>query len=336
MTSWLFLFSPLPVSLFWPGLLLPAVLVAFLAEGSKFLMFDSACCRSSLWTPTGVDSLAQRAESCDLGSTAVHTIISGCIFFIALMFVCLKAPEKRLLDESYGLKYDNNKSHMDEPDDVESQLSGVNDFESQGSYPRGSDVYIVADAASHTDRSLDYESVGGRSARSGHSGRSRRSKASGARRGRTELKPVRSETSSANSEYGREGRRSSLGNRDGRESKSATRFPDDSSREGVANSVDLAKQQNNLRAKGASMDPGFDGRMTAAEIAIRRSEQQRISESRVSKIEKMELSSASQSEDLIEKFVSDLNLSFQQDETEGESGSLEIPSALSLGKGYTA
>jgi hypothetical protein len=329
------------VSLFWPGLLLPAVLVAFLAEGSKFLMFDTAVCRTALWTPTGRDSLAQRAESCDLGSTAVHTIVSGCIFFIALMFVCLKAPEKRVLDENYGVRYNGNKDQMNESPDVESQLS-VHDYESQGSYPRESDVYIVAESASHTDRSADYESVGGRSARSGHSGRSRRSRSSGMRRGRSDVKTVRSETSSANSEvlpYGREGRKSRYGggreggrgNRDGRESKSAHRFPDDSSREGVAESVELVKPPNNLQAQGGGINAGFDDRMSAAEIAIRRSEQQRISESRVSKIEKMELSSASQSEDLIEKFVSDLNLSFQQDEADGE---LEMPSVLNLGKSY--
>ena len=307
--------------------------MAFLAEGSKFLMFDTAVCRTALWTPTGVDSLAQRAETCDLGNTAVHTIISGCIFFIALMFVCLKAPEKRLLDENYGIKYDN-KGHMEDSGDVESQLSEVNDFESQGSYPRGSDVYIVGESASHTDRSVDYESVGGRSARSGHSGRSRRSRASGMRRGRIEVKSGRSEASSTNSEYNRaDGRRARRqgGTRDGRESKSAPRYPDDSSREGVAESVDLPKQPSNLLSREESMDASsFDDRMTAAEIAIRRSEQQRISESRVSKIEKMELSSASQSEDLIEKFVTDLNLSFQQDE-EGDSG-VELSSVLNLGK----
>lgn len=337
MTSWLFLFSPLPVSLFWPGLLLPAVLVAFLAEGSKFLMFDTAVCRTALWTPTGVDSLAQRAETCDLGTTAVHTIVSGCIFFIALMFVCLKAPEKRDLDVHYGLKYDN-KDPMDGSADVESQLSGVNDYESQGSYPRGSDVYIVAESVSHTDRSVDYESVGGRSGRSGHSG-SRRGRSSGLRRGRSDLKIGRSETSSVHSEafsYGRDGRRASRHGRDGRESKSAARFPDDCSRDDVAESVDLSKQQSHLVSHGDSMDASFDDRMTAAEIAIRRSEQQRISESRVSKIEKMELSSASQSEDLIEKFVSDLNLSFQQDEMEGESGPVELPSVLNLGKAVQA
>lgn len=334
MTSWLFLFSPLPVSLFWPGLLLPAVLVAFLAEGSKFLMFDTAVCRTALWTPTGVDSLPQRAESCNLGSTAVYAIVSGSILFIALMFVCLKAPEKRHLDENYGRKHDNKGKQQ--PEDVESQLSGVNDYESQGSYPRGSDVYIVAESVSHTDRSVDYESVGGRSNRSGHSSRSRRSRASGAKRTPSHLdqKTIHSEGSHSDAySYSQGGRR--RGNRDGRESKSAGRFPDDGSREGVTDPIDLLKQQSNTRGQGGSADAGFDDRMTAAEIAIRRSEQQRISESRVSKIEKMERSSAAQSEDLIEKFVSDLNLSFQQDEAEGEGSSLEMTSSvLNLGKGY--
>lgn len=269
-----------------------------------------------------------------MGKTAVHTIISGCIFFIALMFVCLKAPTKRLLDENYGRNYDD-KEHLNEGADVELQLSGDNDYESQGSYPRGSDVYIVAESASHEDRSLDYdESVGGRSGRSGHSRRSRASRRA------PELKTMHSETSSANGDaysFGRQNSRTG-GNQDGRESKSASRFPEDSSREGVADAVDLPpKYPSDSLTKGETTEANFDDRMTAAEIAIRRSEQQRISESRVSKIEKMELSSASQSEDLIEKFVSDLNLSFQQDEAEAEGSSTGLQrssSALKLGKVY--
>lgn len=364
LTSWLFLFTPLPASFFWPGLLLPAVLVAFLAEGSKFLMFDTAACRTALWTPAGVDSLGQKAESCSLGSTAVHTIISGCIFFVALMFVCLKAPKKRLLDETYGRSYDDDDNDDDnmhhhhsqqqqQPShhnshlnnildnhhqggvDLETALSGV-DYASQGSYPRGSDVYIVEEATSHTDHSQhDFESASVRSARSGksgRSGRSGRSRGSGGRRRSSqrptyELKTVHSESSSAisgGSSYhgqgssgggGREG-----GSRDGRETKSAQRYPQDT-RDDVSAEANAGNPNNEQLDYG---NPSFD-RMTAAEIAIRRSEQQIISESRVSKIEKMEESSTAEPDDMIAKFVSDLNESFQRDE---QKRALDMPPSL--------
>lgn len=283
-------------------------------------MFDTAVCRTALWTPIGVDSLAQKAESCTLGNTAVHTIISGCIFFIALMFVCLKAPEKRALDEHYGLRYDDYDDNM-QPEqavhvDVESALSVV-DCTSQGSYPRGSDVYIVGEAASQTDRSLDFESVDGRSSRS-----------SRVNRRTAELKAVRSESSSVNSDNGsyngretpRERRESGPDGttRFGRESRSARRPREDSSRDDIADAIYPSKLFE--RSEEQTTNAVFDDRMSAAEIAIRRSEQQRISESRVSKIEKMELSSTSESEDLIEQFVSDLDQAFhQQDSSESSA-----------------
>ena len=358
LTSWLFLFTPLPASFFWPGLLLPAVLVAFLAEGSKFLMFDTAICRTALWSPSGVNSLAQKADTCSLGSTAVYTIISGCIFFVALMFVCLKAPKKRLLDETYGRSYDDNNMHHLHPDhpdhndnlphhnldqgvDLETALSGV-DYASQESYPRGSDVYIVAESTSHADHSLnDYESVSGRSARSGKSGRS---KGSGGGRHRSrrpaqELKTVQSESSSGHSEsssyFGRNSR-GSRGSRDGRETKPARRFPHDT-RDDVAEGTPAATSNHSRQLSlglptEEKISAGFDDRMSAAEIAIRRSEQQRISESRVSKIEQMELSSTAEPDDLIEKFVSDLNMSFQQDDVDNRSGALDMPSSLQASK----
>ena len=330
--------------------------MAFLAEGSKFLMFDTAICRTALWTPEGVNSLPQKAESCSLGSTAVYTIISGCIFFVALMFVCLKAPKKRTLDESYGRNYDETNNNMQHhypthlplpqyppqyPEaqhhdphlrrqsinstdmhsngggqgrDLETALSGV-DYASQGSYPRGSDVYIVGgESPSQTSRqSIEgFESVGGRSVRSGKSMKSVKSSRSRGRPPRPELKTVRSESSSGahsdgSSLFGRD-----ASGREGRDDADAIYHPGGSSI--------LSKQSSG----------GFDDRMSAAEIAIRRSEKQRISESRVSKIEKMELSSVAEADDLIEKFVSDLNLSFHQDETDIGGGGLLSRQSSSL------
>jgi hypothetical protein len=93
---------PLPVCLFWPGVLLPSILVAFLSEGSKFLFLDTAVCQSSIWYPSGVDSLPQSARSCTLGKSAYFSIAAGICFFACLLLVCFKSPEKRQLDDDFG------------------------------------------------------------------------------------------------------------------------------------------------------------------------------------------------------------------------------------------
>lgn len=78
-------------------------MAAFLAEGSKFLLFDTSMCRNTVWFPTGSDSLPQVAESCSLGSTSYYCMAAGVAFFCSLLLVCLKAPSKRFLDSDYGL-----------------------------------------------------------------------------------------------------------------------------------------------------------------------------------------------------------------------------------------
>jgi hypothetical protein len=104
-TAWLVVVSPVPTCFVWPGILLPAVMMAFLGEGSKFLFFDTSICQSSLWFPPGVDSLPRIAKDCELGKTGYIVVAAGVIFFFSLLMVCLKAPEKRQLDDGYGATY---------------------------------------------------------------------------------------------------------------------------------------------------------------------------------------------------------------------------------------
>jgi len=106
MTAWLFVLTPIPVYFFWPGFLLPALMTAFLTEGSKFLIFDTKVCRSTAWYPSGADSLPRVAEECAMGGTGAYTIASVAIFFIALILVCLRAPELRPLESHYGTDFE--------------------------------------------------------------------------------------------------------------------------------------------------------------------------------------------------------------------------------------
>jgi hypothetical protein len=100
-TAWLLVVTPLPASFFWPGVLLPSLLVCFVSEGSKFLFIDVAACRLPLWN-LGESNTLQVAKSCRLGTTSYVAIAAIVAFFLNLIIVCLYFPKKRTLDPNYG------------------------------------------------------------------------------------------------------------------------------------------------------------------------------------------------------------------------------------------
>ena len=103
LTLWMIVVTPIPTSCIWPGLLLPNTMLSFIAEGSKFLLFDIALCRKEVWFPSGVDSLPELAEQCQLGSSAYYGIAAGVLHLTALICICLRTPNKRSIDPSYGI-----------------------------------------------------------------------------------------------------------------------------------------------------------------------------------------------------------------------------------------
>ena len=128
LTVWLFVLTPLPDCFVWPGVLLPALLAAFLAEGSKFLFFDTTVCRNNIWYPPGEDSLPQSA-SCTLGNTAKYAIGATAVFFFCLAIVCLRSPERRDLEDHYGSDPDNDENE-ETSDDYDNTGSARDQYES--------------------------------------------------------------------------------------------------------------------------------------------------------------------------------------------------------------
>jgi hypothetical protein len=103
LTVWMTVLTPMPTGCIWPGLLLPTTMLSFIAEGSKFLLFDIALCREEVWFPSGVDSLPEVAQSCKLGSSAFFGIAAGVMHLLSLICIFIKSPKKRTLDASYGI-----------------------------------------------------------------------------------------------------------------------------------------------------------------------------------------------------------------------------------------
>jgi len=100
-TAWLLTVTPIPASFFWPGVLLPAVILAMLTGAAKFVFFDTHICTEELWyVDEASDPVA--AQSCDLGESSVFGVASVAAYFFCTILICFRSPQKRELDENYG------------------------------------------------------------------------------------------------------------------------------------------------------------------------------------------------------------------------------------------
>ena len=288
-------------------------MAAFLSEGSKFLFFDTSICRNTVWFPSGTDSLPRVADTCVLGSTGNYSIAGGAIFFLSLILVCLKAPEKRSLHMHYGADFGNES-------DIESAHYGP----SVGSYGEGSEeIYLEqrqsfeekrhtrADRAGVTE--ITYTARGTRRVpketidqpydyrvddRKGHFFRS--NKASGEN-------SVSEHSGDGRDPASQHNRHPSLDYRDEADDLVMARMK----------TLDSSEDRYTARPKNDNDDLQKDDRYEPTKSTITpKPDLQRVSESRVNTIEKMELNTTAESEDMIEKFVSDLNLSFQLEQKE--------------------
>lgn len=102
-TAWLLTITPLPASFFWPGVLLPAAVVAMLTGGAKFLFFDAKICTEELWfAENATEPVAP--TSCNMGDSAVYAVASIAAYFLCTILICIRSPQKRELDPNYGNK----------------------------------------------------------------------------------------------------------------------------------------------------------------------------------------------------------------------------------------
>ncbi|KAL3798802.1 hypothetical protein HJC23_004590 [Cyclotella cryptica] len=100
-TAWLLTITPLPVSFFWPGVLLPASILSMLTGSAKFLFFDAQICSEDLWFAEN-STLPVPPQSCQIGDSAVYAIASVAAYFLCTILICIRSPTKRTLDPNYG------------------------------------------------------------------------------------------------------------------------------------------------------------------------------------------------------------------------------------------
>lgn len=100
-TAWLLTITPLPASFFWPGLLLPATILAMLTGSAKFLFFDTRICTEELWFEEG-STVPVATDSCLMGESAVYALAAISAYFLCIILICFRSPTKRNLDENYG------------------------------------------------------------------------------------------------------------------------------------------------------------------------------------------------------------------------------------------
>jgi len=274
---WLVCFVPIPVNIAWPGILLPLVMLSFIAEGSKFLIFDIALCSNAIWLPSGVDSRPQSAEGCGLGQSGIFGVTAAALFLVSLLMICLNTPEQRVLDPDYGLFFVTGNEH-----DLEAQRGHVHhhedgievtdrvddDFESHiGGHskpPSDGDYNVYGD----TDSEFDVYTT-------------------------NPLTPTGNLLRNSHSDQ-RSAATSSMGTNP---SQYACESSSSSAQKTTMTSLSLAStKEHDVAAAGSSEQQ--DDRP-----------KQRVSESRVSKLEQMELNVSAGTDSMLQDLVSDLNTS---------------------------
>lgn len=102
---WMMIITPIPSCFFWPGVLLPAVLLQLLSGSARFVFFDTQICHEQLWVPDGENAVPVQAESCTLMTDSIISIATSVLSLTNVLMICLRAPKRRQLDENYGMRY---------------------------------------------------------------------------------------------------------------------------------------------------------------------------------------------------------------------------------------
>jgi hypothetical protein len=280
-------------------------MAAFLAEGSKFLFFDTSICRNTVWFPSGANSLPRVAEECSLGTTATFSIAGGAIFFLCLILVCLKAPEKRKLEPHYGT----------ECDPGESDLESAQEYgHSEGSYVEGGSANMY-DMNGSEDR--DCYDIRRRISRRGPTrdeAQETQLTPGGTRRVSKDDSDFRYGPEHSGGEYG--GAMSQVSGFHKRQSSGEFRHGHDLVSERLKN-LDPEEDKYTARPKDDTDEDRTQDKYQPTKPASSTSAvDQTVSESRLHTIERMELNTTAESEGMIEKFVNELNVSFQVEKEE--------------------
>ncbi|EJK74800.1 hypothetical protein THAOC_03502 [Thalassiosira oceanica] len=102
---WLLTITPIPASFFWPGVLLPSVIMAMLSGCGKFLMFDADICYDEIWLHSQ-GSTPVAARSCEIGESSVFGLAAVTAFFFCAVLICYRAPQRRKLDPNFGRRHE--------------------------------------------------------------------------------------------------------------------------------------------------------------------------------------------------------------------------------------
>lgn len=240
-------------------------------------------CRNAVWFPIGTDSLPTTADECRLGTTSYYCIAAGTTFFISLLLVCLKAPQKRILDSEFGTR-----TEFEHGESLESAGNFAHQNDSFGDrdlYSEDPDYDMSRTSSMPDDRSdLQFSSGSRQMSR-------------GSRDYRFDPENPRDCTDSLSGRFSEDYR-----NRDDLVAERLMKTLDGES-DRVASRIEEGSDDSSNDDRYNPKKPSTDGGDS----------EQSVSESRLHTAERLRLNSAAESRDLIERFVNEVNHSFAKD-----------------------